>query len=78
MFHFTVFVLIHSSIFLFFCCGIIVSLTYLEFASETGFGFTVALVILFPMNVPAALFATFLSAVFRASSLVFVGGKTFG
>ena len=55
--------------------GIIVSSTFHEIISGAGFSFTILSSILFSMNFPvgsAALWATFLKAVFRASILVFV------
>ena len=48
---------------------------FLQFSSGTGFGFTILLVILFPINSPVAsaiLWTTFLEAVFAASNPVFV------
>ena len=54
------------------CSGeIIISSSFMEFVSGTGFGFTILLAIFFSRNSPvasAALWATFLVAVFKVSS----------
>ena len=60
---------------LFFSSEIIISSTFLESTSDSGFGFTILLAILFPINFPialAALWATVLEAVFKTSSHAFV------
>ena len=51
---------------------------YLEFVSRTSFGFTILSAILFPINSPvasAAYWDTFLFAIFKAFSLVFVAAS---
>ena len=75
VFHFVIPVLIHSIFFLFFSVGIIISSTFLEFLSGTGFGSTILSAIFFTINPSvalAALWNTFSEAVFRASSPVLV------
>ena len=53
----------------------IISSTFLEFATGTGFGFTTLSAILFPINSPvalAALWTDFLKVVFKASLVLFL------
>ena len=58
----------------FFSDGIIISLTFLEFSSITGFCFTILSAILFPINSPVASAplwtSTFLEVVFKEFSPV--------
>ena len=71
----TILVLIRLIFFSLFSSGITISSTFIQFTSGTGFGFRILPVIVFPMNasvVLAALSATFLEVLIRASSPIFV------
>ena len=70
VFHFYNTFLYSFSTFLLFSGGIIISSTFFQFSSSTGFDFTILAGILLPMNSPVAsavLWTTFWEAVFRAS-----------
>ena len=72
MFHFYNTCLNSFNISFLFPGGIIISSTFLEFSSITGFNFTILSAILFCINLPvvsAALWTNFLEVVFKASSL---------
>ena len=71
MFHFYEICLNLFNISSLFSGGIIISLTFFEFLSNTGFYFTILSTILLPINlsvVSAALWATFLEAAVKAAS----------